>query len=82
MRATFSADQTKAPAVAAKTTPGDVTARRSPPSAGPAKLPTLSIVLEATFAAMLRGVARQRRDQRSLGGLEGGRDDATSAASA
>src|ERR671910_275089 len=46
------ADQTNVPAVAAKTTPGPVAARRSPPRAGPAKLPTLSVVLDATLAAV------------------------------
>ena len=36
----------------AKTTPVLVSASRRPPSAGPAKLPTLSIELDATFAAV------------------------------
>ncbi len=34
----------------AKTTDGPVTASNAPPSAGPASMPTLEIVLMATFA--------------------------------
>ena len=37
---------------AAKTTSGLETARRSPPRAGPRNVPMLSIVLEATLAAV------------------------------
>ena len=34
------------------TSPGPLAASNSPPSAGPPKMPTLSIVLAATFAAV------------------------------
>jgi hypothetical protein len=49
---TLNADQRKVAAVAAKTTPGLVAARSRPPSAGPAKLPTLSIADDETFDAV------------------------------
>jgi hypothetical protein len=54
------ADQRNIAAVTANTTPVSVTATRSPPSAGPAKLPTLSIVLEATLAAVSSAGSRAR----------------------
>ena len=47
-----SADQRNVPAAIANETPGPLTAMTTPPRAGPAKAPTLSIVLEATFAAV------------------------------
>ena len=76
MRATFSADQTKAPAVAAKTTPGEVTARRRPPSAGPDEAAdALDRARRDVRSRQLPRVARQRRYQGGLGGLERGRDD-------
>ena len=52
IRETMSAPQTNVPAVTRKTTPALVAARRPAPIAGPAKLPTLSIVLRVTFAAV------------------------------
>src|SRR5436190_3273914 len=52
MSATCSAENTNVPAVAKKTVSTFVAARRSPPIAGPAKLPIAAIVLIATFAAV------------------------------
>ena len=52
IRTRSSADQTIAPAVTPKTTALELTASRSPPRAGPAKMPTLSIVVAVTFAAV------------------------------
>ena len=46
------ADQSKREAVTTKTVPGPVAASRMPPMAGPPKMPTLSIELAATFAAV------------------------------
>ena len=51
-RATRAADQRNVAPFAANTTCGLLTASRRPPSAGPRNVPTLSIVLEATFAAV------------------------------
>ncbi len=52
MSETISPPQTNVPPAARKTTPALVAASSAPPIAGPAKLPTLSIVLRATFAAV------------------------------
>ena len=49
---TRNADQRKLAPFAAKTTSGLETARSRPPSAGPRNVPTLSSVLDATFAAV------------------------------
>ena len=46
------ADQSTVPAVTRNTSPGPLAARSRPPSAGPPKIPTLSIVLAATLAAV------------------------------
>src|SRR5512146_1231975 len=51
-RATSSADQRNVAEVRATATPAEERASTRPPIAGPAKLPTLSIVLEETFAAV------------------------------
>ena len=54
------------------------TASRSPPSAGPTKVPTLSSVLDATFAAVSSaGVRDERREQRRLRRAEHRSDDAS-----
>ena len=59
----------------AKTTPVLVSASRRPPSAGPAKLPTLSIELDATFAAVSSsGRVASDGQQRRLRGPERRRD--------
>ena len=52
IRSTKKADQTKRPAITMKTTPVEAAASRSPPSAGPRNVPTLSIVLDTAFAAV------------------------------
>ena len=44
--------QRNVPAVTKNTTPASLAASNRPPSAGPTKLPRLSIVLRATFAAV------------------------------
>ncbi len=49
---TRAADHRNVAPFAAKTTAGSLTASRRPPSAGPRNVPMLSIVLEATFAAV------------------------------
>jgi hypothetical protein len=46
------ADHSTAPAVTRNTVPTLVHASSNPPIAGPRKMPTLSIVLAATFAAV------------------------------
>ncbi len=51
MRTRHAADQRKAAAVTTKTTHGLLTASSAPPSAGPANMPTLDVVLSATFDA-------------------------------
>ena len=51
-RATRNADQRNDAPFAANTTSGLLTASSSPPSAGPRNVPTLSSVLDATFAAV------------------------------
>ena len=51
-------------------------ASRQPPIAGPTKLPTLSIVLRVTLAAVSSsGVARELREERRLGREERGAED-------
>ena len=61
------ADQRNVAPFAAKTTAGSLTASRRPPSAGPRNVPTLSIVLEATFAAVSSAGERdERRQERRL----------------
>ena len=52
MRHTIAADQAKAAAVKAKPSAGPPTATSTPPIAGPANDPTLSIVLEVALAAV------------------------------
>ena len=52
IRPRTSADQRNRAAVSAKTAPTLVKARSRPPSAGPAKKPTLSSVVEVAFAAV------------------------------
>jgi hypothetical protein len=52
MRLTSAADQTSVPAATKNTTGMLVVASSTPPSAGPRKMPTLSMVLEATLAAV------------------------------
>ena len=51
-RRTNATDQRVRPPVSAKTAAGPLSARRTPPSAGPANMPTLEIVLPTTFAAV------------------------------
>jgi hypothetical protein len=49
---TKAADQRRSAPLNAKTAAGPLTASRTPPSAGPANIPTLVIVLATTFAAV------------------------------
>ena len=58
--ATRAADQRKVAEARTKVTPGSVAASTAPPIAGPAKLMTLSIVLDATLAAVSSAGVRAR----------------------
>ena len=60
MRHTIAADQAKAAAVKAKPSAGPPTATSTPPIAGPANDPTLSIVLEVALAAVSSSGDRAR----------------------
>ncbi len=51
-RRTNATDQSVSAPVSAKTAAGPLSARRTPPRAGPANIPTLEIVLPTTFAAV------------------------------
>ena len=57
---TSAADQRNVSPLTANTSCGLLTASRSPPRAGPRNVPTLSIVLDATFAAVSSAGVRVR----------------------
>ncbi len=61
MPSTRAADHTNDSPFTANTTSGPATTSRKPPSAGPANEATLSIVLEATFAAVSSAGSRASR---------------------
>ena len=66
---TQAADQRYAPPVSAKTSDGPLTARSTPPIAGPANMPTLEIVFSARFDAVSSsGVRRERRRSAACAG--------------